>query len=428
MSLEEDLLDARARTLELALDLDDAQWLGPRLSIVNPLRWELGHVAWFQERWALRHRLGLPPMRTDADALYDSARVAHDTRWDLPLPDRADTLAYLEATLARTLGSLDATPEAASFATLALFHEDMHGEAFTYTRQTLEYPAPRLAIAAPRPIPSGPRPGDVEVPGARYALGASEGERLSDGRPPFVFDNEKWAHEVVVPTFRIARAPVTNEEFSRFVLAEGYASREFWSDEGFRFRESVGATQPVYWSRAGGELRVRRYDRWEALAPHEPVVHVSFHEAEAYCRWAKRRLPTEAEWELAASTPEKRRLPWLAAGRGADQRPSPEHANLEGRFGGPLDVGALPAGDSVYGCRQMIGNVWEWTASDFAPYPGFVVDPYEEYSAPWFSSPHKVLRGGAWATRGRLLRTTWRNFYPPDRRDVLAGFRTCSLR
>ena len=418
MSLREDLLDARARTLELALDLDDRQWAGERLAIVNPLRWELGHLAWFQERWTARHRLGLAPLRPDGDALYDSAKVAHDTRWDLPLPDRAATLAYLDATLARTLARLDETPASIYFATLALFHEDMHGEAFTYTRQTLAYPAPTFANTAARPTPCGALPGDVEIPGGRYALGATEDE-------PFVFDNEKWAHEVVVPTFRIARAPVTNEEFARFVDADGYGNRDYWTAEGLRFRERTGAAHPLYWSRAGQAHRVRRYDQWEDLAPHEPVIHVSFHEAEAYCRWANRRLPTEAEWELAASTPEKRRLPWLAPSQTG--RPSPEHANLDGRFGGPVDVAAFPEGESVYGCRQMIGNVWEWTASDFAPFPGFVVDPYEEYSQPWFASPHKVLRGGAWATRGRLLRTTWRNFYPPDRRDVMAGFRTCSV-
>jgi iron(II)-dependent oxidoreductase len=132
-------------------------------------------------------------------------------------------------------------------------------------------------------------------------------------------------------------------------------------------------------------------------------------------------LPTEAEWEVAASTPEKRTFPW------GEQPPGRLHANLDSRAGGPVDVAAFPDGDSAYGCRQMIGNVWEWTASDFQPYPGFVVDPYKEYSQPWFATPHKVLRGGCWATRGRLLRNTWRNFYPPDRRDVLAGFRTVAL-
>jgi len=147
---------------------------------------------------------------------------------------------------------------------------------------------------------------------------------------------------------------------------------------------------------------------------------VSWFEAEAYCRWAGRRLPTEPEWELAASTPDKRTFPW------GDEPPNPTRARLDGFGLGCCDVAALPAGDSHFGCRQMIGNVWEWTASDFLPYPGFVADPYREYSQPWFGT-HKVLRGGAWMTRSRLLRNTWRNFYQPDRRDVWAGFRTCAV-
>jgi iron(II)-dependent oxidoreductase len=176
----------------------------------------------------------------------------------------------------------------------------------------------------------------------------------------------------------------------------------------------------VYWQRVAGAWHVRRYDAVVPLPPHQPVIHVSADEADAYCRWAGRRLPTEAEWELAASTPDKRRYPW------GDAAPASHHANLDGRAGGPVDVAAHPDGDSAYGCRQMFGNVWEWTSTRFAAYPGFVVDPYKEYSAPWFASPHRVLRGGCWATRARLLRNTWRNFYPPHRRDVLAGFRTCA--
>lgn len=427
MGIVEDLLDARARTLSLAVDLDDQQWLGPELAIVNPLRWELGHVAWFQEYWTLRRARGRAPLRDDGDRLYDSSRVAHDTRWGLPLPDRAGTLAYMEETLARSLAVANDGGDL-YFHHLALFHEDMHDEAFTYTRQTLGYPAPAFATlergavgavgatgAAGLTRGAGPLPGDVEVPGARFQLGAVD-------QGSFVFDNEKWAHPVDVATFRIARAAVTNEDYAAFVDAQGYQRRELWSDDGWRWRVDAGAEHPVYWQRrAGGGFDVRRYDQLVALEPYEPVVHVSWFEAEAYCRWAKRRLPSEAEWELAASSVAKRRFPW------GDEPPSRRHANLDGAQGGPVDVAAFADGDSAFGCRQMIGNVWEWTASRLQPYPGFVVDPYAEYSAPWFATPHNVLRGGCWATRGRLLRNTWRNFYPPQRRDVLAGFRTCAL-
>jgi gamma-glutamyl hercynylcysteine S-oxide synthase len=365
------LADARARTLALVSDLPD--WLGPRLAIVNPILWEIGHVAWFCERWVHdEHRL---------DDLYDSARVAHDTRWDLPLPDRAATLAYMADVLARC------EHREGYFHDLALFHEYMHAEALTYTRQTLGYPDP----FEDKPIDAGPLPGDVEVPGCTYWLGARE----HDG---FVFDNEKWAHPVEVSTFRIARAPVTNADYAKFVDA--------------------GGPVPVYWERVDRAWHVRRYDRVVPLPPHQPIIHVSWDDAQAYCVWANRRLPTEAEWELAASTPAKRRYPW-----GDDLR---DCANLDSRHGGPVDVAAYPDGDSAYGCRQMFGNVWEWTSTRFLPYPGFVVDPYKEYSEPWFHTPHMVLRGGCWATRAGLLRTTWRNFYAPHRSDVLAGFRTCA--
>jgi iron(II)-dependent oxidoreductase len=259
----------------------------------------------------------------------------------------------------------------------------------------------------------------VNVPGGRFLLGSLPGE-------PFVFDNEKWAHPVEVRPFAIARAPVTQAEFSAFVDEGGYTRRELWDEAGWTWRQAAGAEHPVYWRRDGAWWR-RHFDRWLPLEPHRPVLHVNWYEASAYCRWARRRLPTEAEWELAASAAgggfgfagSKRRFPW------GDQPPRDDQANLDGISAGCIDVAGCPAGDSASGARQMIGNVWEWTASDFQPYPGFAVDPYVDYSQPWFGT-HKVLRGGCWVTRARLLRNTYRNFYRPQRRDVWAGFRTCA--
>ena len=238
-----------------------------------------------------------------------------------------------------------------------------------------------------------------------------------------MFDNEKWAHPVHVAPFAIARTAVTQGEFAAFVDDGGYTRRDLWCDDGWQWRVSSDARQPLYWRRGSrGDWERRVFDRWQPLDADHAMIHVNWFEAEAYCRWAGRRLPNEAEWECAAAhASPPRRFPW------GDASPHPDRARLEGAR---LDVGsvdACPAGDTPSGVRQMFGNVWEWTATAFAPYPGFVADPYAEYSQPWFDDRHMVLRGGCWATRARLLRNTWRNFYPRDRRDVFAGFRTCAL-
>lgn len=412
-----ELAASRARLARITDPLHGEQWLGPRLPIVNPPQWELGHVAWFQEFWCLRHRDADAPRESilpGADALYDSAKVAHSTRWDLPLPSIESTRAYLDEILGLVQRRLQAEPENGRlryFAELAAFHEDMHAEAFHYSRQTLGYPDPLQHADAPT-SEAGPE-GDVEHEGGRFMLGAFPGSG-------FAFDNEKWAHEVGVAPFRIARCAVTNAEYAAFVEAGGYARREFWDDEGWAWLGESGLKAPRYWQRDGNAWRRRRYDQAVALAPAHPVLHVNWHEANAYCRFAGRRLPTEAEWEYAASADaggRKRRYPW------GDESPGPDHANLEQP--GPAPVGAFAAGDSPAGCRQMFGNVWEWTSSSFDPYPGFVLDPYKEYSQPWFGT-HKVLRGGSFATARRLLRNTWRNFYTPDRGDIFAGLRTCA--
>lgn len=425
--LVEYLTDARARTLELIYDLDDGQLMGPRLDIVNPLLWEIGHVAWFHEHFALQRLDGKPKRLANADALYNSSTVPHDVRWELPLPSRQGTLDYMarvqDAMVRRLNGSL-ATAEETALYLLTIYHEDMHDEAFTYTRQTLGYPAPGLAAAESGPdsgTGSGPLPGEVDVPGGSLLLGSLP-------EAPFLFDNEKWAHEVTVAPFRMARAPVTNAEFLAFVLDGGYRRRELWSEEGWRWREETRVEHPLYWMRQGDGWVERRFDREGPLAPHRPVIHVCWHEARAWCRWAGRRLPTEAEWESAAATepapggglsPRKRRYPW------GDAEPGPRYANLDGRALGTVDVAAYPKGESAWGCRQLLGNVWEWTETAFEPFPGFAPDVYEDYSAPWFGS-RKVLRGGAWATRGRMINNTYRNFFTPERRDVMAGFRTCA--
>ena len=447
----------RGRLLDLVSDLDDRQMIGPRMAIVNPPLWEIGHVAWFQEFWALRHLREARPMLEHGDQLYNSTDVAHDTRWELLLPSRADTLAYMNEVLERCICGIDGkselSPDEYYFYCLATFHEGMHSEALAYTRQTLGYSPPLFAQPSALGDMLDPRswPGDVEIPGGKFLIGAAK-------NVPFVFDNEKWAHEVDIKPFRIARAPVTNGDFLEFVEDDGYHERKYWSADGWQWLESGGAPQleksfakffntnisepvevaafttrlhhPIYWrSLDNGRWQQRVYNRYLLLNEDLPVVHVSWYEAEAFCNWAGRRLPTEAEWELAAAgesmpgskslTQQRRYYPW------GDYPPEPQHANLDWRGGGLVEVAAHPAGDSAFGCRQMLGNVWEWTADEFQPYPGFSVDPYKQYSEPWFGT-HKVLRGGCWATSSLLIRNSWRNFYTPDRRDVWAGFRTCA--
>jgi iron(II)-dependent oxidoreductase len=404
----------------------------------------------------LRHLRKQRPLLENGDTLYNSSDVAHDTRWDLLLPTLPDTLRYLEAVLDQCTAFLDKSPhlskEELYFYLLALFHETMHAEALAYTRQTLGYPAPGFLDSEPVIASAGGDcSGDVAIPGGKFLIGAAADY-------PFVFDNEKWAHEADIKPFRIARAPVTNGEYVAFVEDGGYRREHYWSAAGWRWRNSRGAPQPeqafgaffntsaneareiaaskeqpdhpVYWQRDGfGRWQQRIYDRLVPLREKLPAMHLSWYEAEAYCNWAGRRLPAEAEWEIAAaaepasgrrnSRQQRRYYPW------GEEPPSSQTANLDWHRGGPVEVGAYPEGDSAFGCRQLIGNVWEWTADDFKPYPGFTADPYKEYSKPWFGS-HKVLRGGCWATSSLLIRNTWRNFYTPDRRDIWAGFRTCA--
>ena len=339
--LIEELRSARAHLRRVADGLGGERELGPRLAIVNPPRWEVGHVGWFQEWWCLRDaqedRASLLP---NADRLYDSAKVAHATRWGLPLPSFRDTLAYRDEVTERLIARIKAGDANPYFVQLAVRHEDMHAEAFHYTRQTLGYDGE----GGPKPVDAF---GDCDFEGGIIRLGSTPGEG-------FVFDNEKWSHPLVLRPFRISRGCVTNSQYEEFVRA--------------------GGAVPRYWR--GTEAR--RFDRWVERVPEEPVIHVSWQEAQAYCRFAGRRLPTEAEWEYAAL-------------RGLEQ----------------------------------VGNLWEWTASDFLPYPGFVRDPYKEYSEPWFGT-HKVLRGGSFATPARIARPRFRNFYTPDRADIFAGFRTCA--
>ncbi len=369
------IMEARQYTRALVDELDDAQWRVPQLDTVNPMLWEVGHVGWFMERWCLRwhgpDRALASSLLEHADRWYDSSTVPHATRWDLDLPSRAATLRYLDAVLDATIDRLERVEDdtaALYFFQLALYHEDMHGEAFAYTRQTCGYPAPSLARAT-APAAAG----DATLRGGPFERGAP---RSADG---FVFDNEKWGHVEEVAPFAIARRPVSQREFAEFVDDDGYRRSEWWSADGRAWLVASGTVQPRYWRRGANGWEARRFDRWAPIDAEASMLHVTRHEAEAWCRWAERRLPTESEWEYAAL------------------------------------VGAIAAAD-----------VWEWTASSFLPYPGFQSDPYAEYSAPWFGT-HASVRGGSRATPERIVHPRFRNFYVAERGDIFVGFRTCAL-
>lgn len=422
------LQDARARTYELVDDLDAEQLMGPKMGTINPLRWEIGHVAYFYEYFILRELYGRESLlgNPQADALYDSIAIAHNTRWDLPLLSLTETKNYMQAVLDSLCERLTAPTagEQDSFIyQFGVFHEDMHTEAFIWGRQTLAYPTPKFAnaIDATQLRNAGTLSGFSDIPGGHFMLGANPDA-------PFMFDNEKFAHEVVVQPFSIAKVAVTNAEFAEFIAAGGYQRDEYWSPEGLDWRNKNKAAHPGYWiADDNGQWLMRRFDQTIALPANEPVIHITWYEADAYCRWAGLRLPTEIEWEIAAlGEPDangnlsnnKRRYPW------GNDSPQADHANLDGKALGCVDVAAFPAGDSAFGCRQMLGNVWEWTSDTFNPYPGFSADAYTEYSTTLFGNT-KVLRGGAWTTRNRMMHGTYRNFFEPDRWNIFSGFRTC---
>jgi ergothioneine biosynthesis protein EgtB len=387
------LSDARRRTLGIYAHLDLAALEVPCVPIVNPPLWELAHVAWFQELWCLRGGGGEAPSILDrADSLFDSSNVPHDSRWHLDYPPAAALARYMGDTLDATQEALARTPqEKRYFFHLALLHEDMHGEALLMTLQSLGLPAPALEARDPPPSMSEPSR-DVRFAGGEFVQGTERGD--------FIFDNERQAHAVEVAPFAIAARPVTQGEFAGFI-------------------DEQAMPAPRYWKRDGSHWLARRFDHWVPIDPGAPMVHVSLHEALAYCRWAGRRLPTESEWEFAARNGGgNERFPW-------GDEPVEGAPTLDFRHRGPSAALDDPA-PSVSGLAQMLGGVWEWTASAFAPYPGFSPDPYRDYSAPWFNT-HQVLRGGSFATRSRIASNRYRNFYLPDRADVFAGFRTCAL-
>ena len=375
----------------------------PYSAEVNPPLWELGHIAWFQEYWIPRNSqiwLGIsadsaaprmPSLRPDADRHYDSSRVEHTARWRLPLADGAATLDYLDRTLDQTLKIVDGWPTSttplhapAYFGWLALVHEDMHGEAAIYMANSL-----CIALEASRPRSWSADEGRPHVGGHCLEIPAGVRETGS-GDAVCAFDNEMPAQTTSLDAYAIDAVPVSNAAFAEFIEAGGYDQPRYWTAAGWAWRERCSPGWPRYWRRAERRWEQRWFGEWEAIVDEAPVSNVSAHEADAWCRWAGRRLPSELEWECAA------------------QACGPQ-AGMHGR-------GAFAWGD-----------VWEWTADAFEPYPGFIPHPYRDYSLPWFGS-RRCLRGASFATQARMRHLRYRNFFPAERNDIFAGFRSCPRR
>ncbi|MCW2678736.1 MAG: hypothetical protein JWM62_137 [Frankiales bacterium] len=421
--LARELEASRARSLALLEPLDEHDLVRQVSPLMSPLVWDLAHIGNYEELWLLREVAGVEPLRPEIDRLYDAFEHPRAERPSLPILGPADTRAYLSGVRSHVLDVLDRvafdrplTRDGFVFG-MVVQHEHMHDETILATLQLRGGPR---TLPPDAPLPAGrviPPHDDVLVPGGESVQGTTT--------DPWALDNERPAHRIHLPSFRIDRVPVTNEMYAGFVSAAGYDDRRFWSERGWEHLQSSGRRAPMTWQGDGaGWWTGTRFGETLPLERDVPVEHVCFYEAEAYARWAGRRLPTEAEWEKACGwdplAERLRRYPW------GDADPTPSHANLGQRASRPAPVGAYPAGASAYGVEQLVGDVWEWTSSGFDPYPGTRAFPYREYSEVFYGGDFRVLRGGSWATHPTAVRTTFRNWDLPVRRQIFSGFRTAA--
>jgi gamma-glutamyl hercynylcysteine S-oxide synthase len=413
------LEEVRDRTLLLVGDLDWPTLRRQHIPILSPIVWDLGHIGHFEELWIGQRLGGHPPLVAGFERLFDPGLNPRPTRGALPLPDEEDLFAYLERVRRQSLEVMRREPAEPELARngmvweLVAQHEEQHQETILQALHVLEDPPYRPATRRELSDGGAATTSDmVLVPGGRFAMGWAGGG--------FAYDNELPAHTVEVAPFLIDRRPVSEEAYLAFIEEGGYRRRELWSEAGWHWVQEEEARAPLSWRSQGAGWRVRSMDRESPPRPGVPVCHVCWHEADAYARFVGKRLPTEAEWEKAAlldpGSGVSRPYPW------GDEPPTPQRANIDQLVFGPGANGS-PGGASALGVEQMVGDVWEWTASDFLPYPGFRAYPYPEYSEVFFGSEYKVLRGGSWATRPAVARGTFRNWDYPIRRQIFAGFR-----
>ena len=416
------LAEARARTLLLTSPVSEADLQRQHDPLMGPIIWDLGHIAHFEELWLIDNMRGEIRFG-EMPGMFNPFEHPRAVRGRLELPKLCAILDVLASVRARAFDQLQRVDLANGSPLLrdgfvyrmVLQHEYQHNETMLQTLQLKQgepYAAPR---AAPVPAVSLEMEAGamVKFPGRPVVLGTTDRSES--------YDNERPTHEIELAPFWIDVAPVTNRDYLAFMTDGGYARRELWSDAGWTWLQESKVESPRYWSQDGTGWRIRTMDRTLDAESANPVCHVCWYEADAYARWAGKRLPTEAEWEAAASidpvTGTKRRYPW------GDDAPGPLHANVDQLTFGTAPVGAYPDNVSPVGCYGMIGDVWEWTASDFLGWPGFTAFPYREYSEVFFGSDYKVLRGGSWATRPGAIRNTFRNWDYPIRRQIFSGFR-----
>ncbi|HSY14616.1 MAG TPA: ergothioneine biosynthesis protein EgtB [Jatrophihabitantaceae bacterium] len=413
-----ELTRSRARSQALTDSLDTDELTRQHSPLMSPLIWDLAHIGNQEELWLVRDVGGREPVRADIDDLYDAFRHARGDRPSLPLlaPDAARD--YVATVREKVFEVLERTPLAGRRLTedgfafgMVAQHEQQHVETMLATHQ-LRAGAAVLRAKTP-PAVDLEVPAEVYVPPGSFTMGTD--------LEPWALDNERPAHQASTAAYWIDTVPVCNADYTAFITDGGYDDLRWWSAAGWAHRVEAGLFAPQFWRREGDGWWRRRFGLDEPVPGREPVQHVCFYEAEAYARWAGKRLPTELEWEKAArwdpATGRSRRYPW------GDADPGPEHANLGGSFLQPSPVGSYPAGESPLGVRQLIGDVWEWTSSEFSGYPGFVAFPYREYSEVFFGSDYKMLRGGSWAADRSAVRGTFRNWDYPIRRQIFSGFR-----
>ncbi len=410
---------ARERTLKLVGGLSDEQLDRVHSTLMSPLAWDLGHIAAFEDLWLVHRYGGRPLLHGELLDVYDALETPRADRGELPFLCAARAREYLEQVRARTLEVIEQQGVGDGVLhELILRHEQQHNETMLQTIELARLD-PRLDPPPPPPPPDRPRSGLelVDVPAGECTIGAGAPRR---GWRDFAYDNERPRHRLGVQHFAIGCVPITNATFLTFAEGGGYERREWWSDEGWAWKEEYDITRPSGWT--ADHRSEWRLGKLEPLSPHRPVVHVSWFEADAFARSRGLRLPSEAEWEKAATWDQEsahaRRYPW------GDQPPRPGvEANVDVLGGGTAPAGSYTAGRSPSGCLGMIGDVWEWTASEFSGYPGFAAHPYREYSEPFFERGFRVLRGGSWATSARVATPTFRNWDFPQRRQIFAGFR-----